>query len=303
MAYRLVRWALEKAPMLRNGKGNNTAARLNLIARCEIQREEGGTHYLSHADMEFRTGLRRTAIIESNKALEDAGLIARTGEKTRDGIDIYSINSALVRVDGVADIRENREKARNHRKPTGTDSEPGAESEPGADSEPLTGADSEPGGSETPPEGVRSPNPNRTQYITVKNPSVAADASTGELFGVDNSATKKRKGGEHPAFQSFWDLYMASAKANGGRTGNRFPASQSFSKAIKGGATPEQIMTAVTAYMASRDPRRGYVQNASTWLNQRGWETPWEPDTGPATNTAVAGRRLQTHHGDDPFAA
>lgn len=286
--------------MLRNGKGNNTAARLNLIARCEIQRDVGGTHYLSHADMEYRTGLKRTAIIESNKALEDAGLIVRTGEKTRDGIDIYKISSERVREDDITDIRADREKARHGR---GALSGPGPDSTPGPDSAPLPGPDSAPGGTDTGRYGYAVRTQTSTQYITVKVPGIDADAS-GALFpdGRTNGTTKKS--GEPTSFQPWWEEYRTQIKNIGkGSPGNRAPALTAYSKALKS-TTPEVLTTSMLAYMRSYDPQRGFAQHASTWLNQKGWETPWEPYTaGSMGSVSRMPLPARDDYPDDPFAA
>jgi hypothetical protein len=293
--------------MLRNSRGNNTAARLNLVARCEEQRAVGGTHYLSHADMEFRTGLKRTAIIESNKALEDAGLIVKQG-KTRDGVDIYSINTDLVRDEGdLADIRANLDRIRSHRKEGGTpDVPPGTPDVPGTHSEPLPGTPDVPGGTHSGRKGYARRTQTSTQYITVKEPGISDASASSALFAVaaEPKTTKGKSKGEHedhPAFAGFWKEWCDLVKANGkGRTGNRLPASKAFTKAMKN-ATPEEIAKGVRAYLASEDPRNGFNQNASTWLNEHGWETPWMP----YVPRGQAQRHLQTaeEHPDDPFAA
>lgn len=295
--------------MLRNGKGNNTAARLNLIARCEEQRDVGGTHYLSHADMEYRTGLKRTAIIESNKALEDAGLIVKRG-KSRDGVDIYSINNELVRGDDeLPAIRANLDRIRNYRKVGGTDSVPGTHDVPGTDSEPL--------GVRTPYRGGTERGRNRYAVRTQTSPGISvkehvpsdADAPEHVLFQASPQpeATKRKSNTktdheEHPAFARWWQTYKDQTKAigKGGNAGNRAKAAESYSKALKT-TTPEVLMASMLAYMASKDPQNGYNQHAVTWLNQRGWRTEWEPFR-PRWNPQ---RHLQTaeEHPDDPFAA
>jgi hypothetical protein len=52
--------------------------------------------------------------------------------------------------------------------------------------------------------------------------------------------------------------------------------------------------------MASSGPAGGFVQHLSTWLNQRGWETDWQParavapKTRDARNTDTIGDWLAT---------
>lgn len=137
-----------------------------------------------------------------------------------------------------------------------------------------------------------------TRDIPVNTHPPTPPEGGGALFAVDRPKPK-REGTEHPAFAGFWDLYRKHAKATGSSPGNRLPASQAFSKAIRHG-TADEIAKAVPAYFSSKDPQRGFGQHASTWLNQRGWETPWEPYRGHSARP-----RLQTaqEHPDDPFAA
>lgn len=302
MSYKLVQWALERAQILRNGRGNNVAAHLNLIARCEMQRTEDGSHFLSSADMEFRTGLSRTTIRETNKALEEAGLIVKVGQ-TRDGIDVYRIDTSCVRSDDeLLTVRAKREKSRR-----GTNIAPGSDAGPGPESTPLTGPEHDPPGLDSAALGVE----HRTQTVPsnypVEEPSNNdATASDDVLFKATPRSSSGKNDGEHPDFQRFWELYRSCNKRNGfaaDKIGSRKPASRAFAKAVKDGASTEAIIGAVDAYMESEKPKRGYPRHASTWLNQRGWEdeyAPFVPQSG-----AVA-RLLMPERGaypDDPFAA
>lgn len=183
MSYKLVHWALQRAPMLPAGRGGGTSARLNLIARCEEQRDGEGSHYLSIADLMFRTGLTAGAVKASTKALEDAGLIVRQGQAAR-GIPRYSINDTLSREDTVQEIRSSREQDRRHSKeptPTGSLSTPvtGSLNDP-----PGTGSLGDPRVTESPGSGSLSdPTP-----VPVKE-TTKADA----LVGAEPEAKKRRK--------------------------------------------------------------------------------------------------------------
>ena len=74
------------------------------------------------------------------------------------------------------------------------------------------------------------------------------------------------------AFNEFWSAYPKRAAHS------RHKAAENYAKAIKDGATHEQIMAGVKAYAASRvgqDPV--YTAMAATWLNQRRWEDDFTP--------------------------
>ncbi|MGA6164292.1 hypothetical protein [Amycolatopsis magusensis] len=296
MSYKLVQWALERAPMLRNGRGPNHAARLNLIARCEMQRDGRETHYLSIADLEWRTGLSPHAIRDSNRALEEAGLIVRKGT-TAAGVPLYAINSTLQREDDLTAARSRREEARRR---AGAESEPdpvpsqdpGSQSVPGSQSEPGPGAESEPG-------PVPSRNPNRSVLNPVEDTPQPPTVGEPALFGAKAEKPKKARGEEHPEFAAFWDAYRAHARDTSGSPGSRQPAARAYAKAATK-ATPGAIRSALGPYFASRDPQRGFCRNASTWLNQEAWNDDWQPWTRPG-----APERLQaaSEHPDDPFAA
>jgi DNA-binding transcriptional regulator YhcF (GntR family) len=73
-------------------------------------------------------------------------------------------------------------------------------------------------------------------------------------------------------FNEFWSAYPKRAAHS------RHKAAENYAKAIKDGATHEQIMAGVKAYAASRvgqDPV--YTAMAATWLNQKRWEDDFTP--------------------------
>jgi uncharacterized protein YdaU (DUF1376 family) len=67
-------------------------------------------------------------------------------------------------------------------------------------------------------------------------------------------------------FQDFWDAYP---HRNGKK--NRTGAEKSFARAIKAGATLEQIAAGVSSMQNDPDVRRGFPRDPTTWLNQKGW--------------------------------
>jgi hypothetical protein len=77
-------------------------------------------------------------------------------------------------------------------------------------------------------------------------------------------------------FSDFWEAYP---HRNGNKK-NRKGAEAAFSKAIKSGATPQQIAVGVDAMHSADDVRRGYARDPTTWLNQQGWkdEISKQPD-------------------------
>ena len=68
-------------------------------------------------------------------------------------------------------------------------------------------------------------------------------------------------------FNLFWNAY--------GKIGNKQQATKSYNKAIKEGASHEEILRGVNSYQsycqALRQEQR-YIKHASTWLNNKGWE-------------------------------
>lgn len=174
MSYKLVSWALQRAPLLPAGRGGGASARLNLIARCEEQRDGQETHCLSVSMLMHRTGLSAPAIKASTRALEAAGLIVRKG--TKDGIPRYSINSSIVREDRLIDFMDARKQSRGvtEEPPSGVTREPPE----GVPEEPSRGGlPGNPGVTEEPPAGVTEEPHNRpVKETTTADAVVGADA-------------------------------------------------------------------------------------------------------------------------------
>ena len=79
-------------------------------------------------------------------------------------------------------------------------------------------------------------------------------------------------------FADFWDAYPH----RNGKKKNRQGAEAAFARAIKAGATIEDIAAGVDAMRRDPDVMRGYARDPTTWLNQRGWtdEIPETPING-----------------------
>ncbi len=82
----------------------------------------------------------------------------------------------------------------------------------------------------------------------------------------DTNVSLVQSGFPKQVFQDFWDAYP---HRNGKK--KRPDAEKAFSKAIKGGATVEQIAQGVEAMRHDPDVQRGYARDPTTWLNQKGW--------------------------------
>ena len=98
-------------------------------------------------------------------------------------------------------------------------------------------------------------------------------------------------------FGDFWDAYPHRH----GKKTKRDEAEKAFLKAIKSGATVEQIASGVEALKRDPDTERGYQRGPIPWLNQRGWtdEIPetsqqntggYNDRTGPNQTGTSAGR-------------
>ena len=73
-------------------------------------------------------------------------------------------------------------------------------------------------------------------------------------------------------FESFWSLYTPIKTSDGFvAKGNKQLALKSFTKALKG-ASYETIISGLQQYLTFCRENNRYTKQASTWLNQRGWE-------------------------------
>lgn len=73
-------------------------------------------------------------------------------------------------------------------------------------------------------------------------------------------------------FESFWSLYTPIKTSDGFvAKGNKQLALKAFTKAMKG-ASYETIIRGLEQYLTFCRENNRYTKQASTWLNQRGWE-------------------------------
>lgn len=77
---------------------------------------------------------------------------------------------------------------------------------------------------------------------------------------------------EHPHFQEFWDEYPRRLGTN-----DRKPAAAAYTRAVNGGADPDEILRGLRGYAAlmRKDGKEGtgYVRQATTFLNQETWRS------------------------------
>lgn len=90
------------------------------------------------------------------------------------------------------------------------------------------------------------------------------------------SAPRKPASKYSEPFEALWEH-------TGRCHGNKGAAWTAFKKFSSGHArgpaafAEQELRPAWDAYMASSGPAGGFIQHLSTWLNQRGWETDWQP--------------------------
>ena len=88
-------------------------------------------------------------------------------------------------------------------------------------------------------------------------------------------------------FESFWSLYTPIKTSDGFvAKGNKQLAQKAFTKALKG-ASYETIIRGLEQYLTFCRENNRYTKQASTWLNQRGWED----DYGDNQAIQAEGRR------------
>jgi uncharacterized protein YdaU (DUF1376 family) len=91
-------------------------------------------------------------------------------------------------------------------------------------------------------------------------------------------------------FQDFWDAYPH----RNGKKG-RPNAEKSFARAIKSGATLEQIAAGVSSMQNDPDVRKGFARDPTTWLNQKGWTDEFDAQQ-PQSKAINGGRNDQARN-------
>lgn len=100
---------------------------------------------------------------------------------------------------------------------------------------------------------------------------------------VEKKTSKKKEGpfDYSPDFEKFWVVYPSQRK------GRKERAWQKWKKALKEGATVEEIMNGLHQYVTSREVMRGYAKNAATWLYNTCWnDTHPQYQDPPSTDDA-----------------
>lgn len=78
-------------------------------------------------------------------------------------------------------------------------------------------------------------------------------------------------------FEALWSAYPKNGAS-------KFEAGTSYAKAIKGGASPEEILTGAQRYARHVEMTGTFVANATTWLNNKRWSVDYV-STPPAART------------------
>lgn len=111
---------------------------------------------------------------------------------------------------------------------------------------------------------LRSPCP-----VEVSEPGLF---EAGQLAPIAKPAAQPQ--GDHERFVDFWQTYPKRLGTN-----SRKEASAKFSRAVKAGADPSEIINGAARYAAHCDETgktsTDKVQQATTWLNQQNWETDY----------------------------
>jgi hypothetical protein len=81
-------------------------------------------------------------------------------------------------------------------------------------------------------------------------------------------------------FQEFWDQYP---HRNGAKKG-RDKAEASWSRHIKAGTAPSDIIAGALRYATDRQVLNGYAKDPTTWLNGKGWKDEIEPSAADGRN-------------------
>lgn len=81
-------------------------------------------------------------------------------------------------------------------------------------------------------------------------------------------------------FPEFWQAYPH----RGGVKRGRALAVKKFAAAIKSGVSAEKLIAAARRYQFDRQVVNGFAKDATTWLNQRGWEDEIEAVKPQAVN-------------------
>jgi hypothetical protein len=90
--------------------------------------------------------------------------------------------------------------------------------------------------------------------------------------------------------QGFSELWAVFPKRDGNNP--RKPALQSYLRALKKGATKEEICDGALRYTAHCDAGTRFVQQCVTWLNQEGWKNEYVAGKAKQSELMDAGDRL-----------
>lgn len=109
------------------------------------------------------------------------------------------------------------------------------------------------------------------------------EASASNERGLDKIREEK-KGTNVPSsrptperFDEFWVAYPHRGGAKKGKA----DSAKKYAAAVKAGVSEQILISAALAYRNDAQVLRGFAQNPTTWLNQKGWENDIEIDRTP----------------------
>ncbi len=116
----------------------------------------------------------------------------------------------------------------------------------------------------------------------------------GKGKNTSNDVLTRARGEAH--FETFWNAYPKRCGTN-----SRAKAAERFALLVKAGADPPTIIAGAMRYAAHCDAEQKtgteFVQQTTTWLNQRGWETEYGRNSKNRNTLADGFRKL-----DEVFA-
>lgn len=139
---------------------------------------------------------------------------------------------------------------------------------------------------------VHSPaSPLKSHEDPKEDPTTYAVPASGEpeqaaMFSTHQPPPGPRSLDYSGEFETFWAAWRAHNPKDVSGTArrpasNKGKAAKAFDSALKK-TDLATINAAVPLYMATADPQRGFCQDASTWLNNRGWDDDFVPYRRPA---------------------
>lgn len=113
-------------------------------------------------------------------------------------------------------------------------------------------------------------------------------------LGINNLGIEpKEPSVQKDRFEEFWGVFPKREN----RRGSKKLATAKYLKAVKDGISEDRLIAAAKSYSQTKQAKDGFAQNASTWLNQAGWEAEEaSPDktSAPVDRAAMAADSIKT---------